>query len=416
MQKYRERRQTFFQRHGHRWPDTLHDPFDILDVYPLGRTEVREIRNAAAGLTTIYQKAGTLLKTLPEHALYELGVPAFLWPIARDPAPGALDCVIGRFDLVRTKTGYKMLELNADAPGMLVEAFAVNDAACQDSGYADPNDACEDMLFHALSQAIRVSYESSGKPGLGAGNVVITYGKGLRRDQADAVYLAQILHSFAATTVPFQDLSTSAQGLRGPHGELIDILVRGCGLMPLRSALLMREGRLHDHEASGAFPYLTGQGKLTLLNPPGVCLLENKALQAVIWNLMESRLFFNDEEMGLIRQYMLPTYWDPPTDGRGYVAKPAHGSASDTVTVIDSKRKRVHKSSSSTYTEQPFVYQQYVNLPCERLMTEYGPRNLHLVMSCFIVGGVPSAICMRAGKAITDEMAWVVPVGVDTHL
>jgi hypothetical protein len=32
------------------------------------------------------------------------------------------------------------------------------------------------------------------------------------------------------------------------------------------------------------------------------------------------------------------------------------------------------------------------------------------------VGGAPSAICMRAGSAITDEMAWVVPLGVDTHL
>jgi glutathionylspermidine synthase len=171
-------------------------------VYPLGRDEVREIRNAAAGLIAIYQKAGALLKTLPENTLDDLGIPAFLWPIARDHAPGALDCVIGRFDLVRTKTGYKMLELNADAPGMLVEAFAVNGAACEDSGYADPNHACEDALRQALSQAIQTGHEDSGKSG--AGNVVVTYGKGLRRDKADAVYLAKILRSFAARTVHFK--------------------------------------------------------------------------------------------------------------------------------------------------------------------------------------------------------------------
>jgi glutathionylspermidine synthase len=390
-------------------------------VYPLGRAEVREIRDAVAGLTAIYQKTGTLLKTLSEDTLYDLGVPAFLWPIARDHAPGALDCVIGRFDLARTKTGYKMLELNSDSPGMLVEAFAVNGAACEDSGYADPNRSCETGLCQALSQAIQTGHERSEKSGAGAGNVVVTYGKGLRRDQADAVYLAKILHSFAATTVPFQDLATAdlssgARGLYGPDGKPIDVLIRGCRLESLRSAMLIREQRLHDHETNGTFLHLAEQSKLTMINSPGACLLTNKALQAVIWNLMELGLYFNDEEMGLIRQYMLPTYWDPPADGRGYVAKPAQGASSDTVTVVDSKRKRVHKSSSCSYTDQPLVYQEYVDLPCERLMTEYGPRNLHLVMSCFTVGGAPSAICMRAGSAITDEMAWVVPLGVDTHL
>lgn len=388
-------------------------------MYPLGRSEVREIRNTVAGLTAIYQKAGTLLKTLPEKTLYDLGVPAFFWPIARDHAPGALDCVIGRFDLVRTKTGYKMLEFNADAPGMLVEAFAVNGAACEDSGYADPNHACEATLCEALSQAIQICREHSGRPG--AGNVVVTYGKGLRRDRADAVYLAKVLHSFAAATIPFQDLSTGdlstgARALCGPHGEAIDVLVRGCGLEQLRSAMLIREGHLHDHETDVAFLPTAGHSQPTLINPPGAFLLSNKALQAVLWNLMELGLHFNDEEMCLIRQYMLPTYWDPPSHGRGYVAKPVYGAASDTVTVVDSKRKRVHKSSSCSYTDQSLVYQEYIDLPCERLMTEYGPRNLHLVMSCFVVGGAPSAICMRAGNAITDEMAWVVPLGVDTHL
>ena len=387
----------------------------------MGRAEVREIRDAVAGLTAIYKKTGTLLKTLSEDTLYDLGIPAFLWPVARDHAPGALDCVIGRFDLARTKTGYKMLELNSDSPGMLVEAFAVNGAACEDSGYADPNHDCEAALCQALSQAIQTGHELSGKPGAGAGNVVVTYGKGLRRDQADAVYLAKILHSFAAKTVPFQDLSTGdlsagTRGLCGPDGEPIDVLVRGCGLEALHTAVLIREGRLHDHETNIAFLHPAGESKLTLINPPRACLLSNKALQAVIWNLMESGLYFDDEKMGFIRQYMLPTYWDPPADGRGYVAKPAHGASSDTVTVVDSKRKRVHKSSSSSYTDQPLVYQEYVDLPCERLMTEYGPRNLHLVMSCFTVGGAPSSICMRAGNAITDEMAWVVPLGVDTHL
>jgi glutathionylspermidine synthase len=228
-------------------------------VYPLGRAEVREIRDAVAGLTTIYQKTGTLLKTLSEDTLYDLGVPAFLWPIARDHAPGALDCVIGRFDLARTKTGYKMLELNSDSPGMLVEAFAVNGAACEDSGYADPNRSCETGLCQALSQAIQTGHERSEKSGAGAGNVVVTYGKGLRRDQADAVYLAKILHSFAATTVPFQDLSTAdlssgARGLCGPDGKPIDVLIRGCRLESLRSAMLIRERRLHDHEPARGLP------------------------------------------------------------------------------------------------------------------------------------------------------------------
>jgi glutathionylspermidine synthase len=58
------------------------------------------------------------------------------------------------------------------------------------------------------------------------------------------------------------------------------------------------------------------------------------------------------------------------------------------------------------------VYQKYVELPQIRRMTEGGPRDLHLVASCFVVNGEPGGICVRAGGIITDESAWYLPLCV----
>jgi hypothetical protein len=56
------------------------------------------------------------------------------------------------------------------------------------------------------------------------------------------------------------------------------------------------------------------------------------------------------------------------------------------------------------------VHQKRVDVPALELMTEYGPRKLHLVTSCFLVSGIATGICVRARDEITDELAWVLPV------
>jgi len=152
------------------------------------------------------------------------------------------------------------------------------------------------------------------------------------------------------------------------------------------------------------------QRRLAIINAPFSFLLQSKALQAVIWNLFESGQYFAEDERRLIERYMLPTYLDPPADNTAYVVKPVYGAEGDTVKVVTPGGGVVDKSVYTSYSDQVMVYQKYVDLMPSEMMTEYGPRTLHVVTSCFLIAGKPSGICMRAGEAITDESAWVLPV------
>ena len=107
---------------------------------------------------------------------------------------------------------------------------------------------------------------------------------------------------------------------------------------------------------------------------------------------------------------MLPTYLDPPPGGRAYVMKPAYGAEGGSVRIMAEDGSVAHRSADTTHAEQLMVYQERVDALPEEIMTEYGPRGLHVVTSCFLISGTPAGICMRAGEAITDESAWVLPV------
>ena len=410
--RYRQEREEFFHRHGHRWPNTLADAFDILEPYSLERREVDEIRQTAGRLAVIYQRAGALLRKASDQTLFELGVPEYLWRSVRQEIFGMPDCVLGRFDLARTRSGYRMLEFNSDNPGFVVEAFSLNSAVCHEAGAPDPNHGCEAALRQALHRAVSAGLAHVGKSELDGNraNVVVTCSQNFGRDITSATYLCALLQPLPARRFPVEALQLDSRGLYDPGGRKIDVLVRGYSLKFIRNELFARREELLEAEMGGELLRLVETRQLALINPPAAFLLGNKAVQAAIWNLAERGLLFDDQEQQWVKHYMLPTYMDAPGDGAGYVIKPVHGAEGDTLTVVGAGGEVVLKSPNSTYSDEPMIYQQYVELPQQSLMTEYGPRHLHLVMSCFVVEGSPSAIFMRAGEAITDETAWVVPL------
>ena len=79
--------------------------------------------------------------------------------------------------------------------------------------------------------------------------------------------------------------------------------------------------------------------QLALINPPVAFLLENKAVQAAIWNFFETGLYFDERERRVIATYMLPTYLDPPGEG-AYVIKPVHGAEGDSIILVETPGNR----------------------------------------------------------------------------
>jgi glutathionylspermidine synthase len=409
---YRRAREAFFSGRGAKWPNTLYDAFDILAPRVLTRAEAAEIFEAAAGVARIYRLAAELLRRLPDEALVEMGVPDYVLPAARCTLPELTDQVIGRLDLAHTDGGYKLLEYNADAPGLLVEAFPVNRAVCAEAGAYNPNADYEGLLTRVLADAVRAGFQHVGKHhGDGEqGTVVVAASGRSRRDMGQAAYVCELLTEFRARFVPIETLAIGTDGLYDQHGKRIDVLYRVFPLQSIGDAVFRQSVMPPLSEMGGAVLRFVKEGRLALINPPSAFLLASKALQVIIWNLFEAGQYFGEVDRRLIERLMLPTYLDPLVDAKAYVVKPVYGAEGDSVKILSRNGGVLNKGRVNTHLGQPMVYQKHVEIPAEEMMTEYGPRMLHVVTSCFVIGGVPGGIVMRAGEAITDEAAWVLPV------
>jgi glutathionylspermidine synthase len=413
LASYCRARKDFFDRYGQRWPATLADAFDILEVYPLQRAEVNEIRKASSCLAGLFAKALALLECASDEVFTHLGVPDRLKDIVKVRIPGLPACVMGRFDLARSKDGYKLLEFNADSPGLVVEAFSVNSGVCRHAGRPDPNEGTERMLADALAGATQAAVAHLKRPAGARTNVVVSAWGYSARDQAIASYLRDLLQPLAAIPIPVEQIRIDDSGVYTPTGEAIDVLVRAFPLDSISKNGFQRRGKARTSEVGTILSRLIEDRHVALVNAPAAFLLGGKALQVLIWGLYEAGKYFHEEDRRLIEKYMVPVYLDPPTNESAYAVKPIYGSEGDSVLMLDAQRRVISASLDTTYVEQPAVYQRYIDLPHEELMTEYGPQTLHLVTSCFVISGRASAICIRAGEAITNELAWVLPICIE---
>jgi glutathionylspermidine synthase len=330
------------------------------------------------------------------------------------------NAVISRLDLVKTVNGYKMLELNADVPGLLVEAFTINAKVCKELGKINPNRDGELTLVTSLKSAISAGLEYVGKVSGEQAYIVFTSGKEYARDKDIAQYLMDLLDlpkHVQKQYIPIESLWIDENGLYGPDNKQVDVLYRIYPIQFFRRNVFRNklDGNAEIHHQQVLF-HLVQSHKLTLINPSSAFLIESKAVQAVIWALYEAEMYFNIEERIFIERYFLPTYMDPFFKDEQYVIKPVYGREGDTVTIVNPKLGEVSKSTNMTYVDQPMIYQKYVEMPLIETMTEEGLQSLHLLTSCFLTGEQPIGICLRAGHIITDYSWWFVPVCVADSL
>ena len=408
-QEHRRALENFYVRFAGLWPETLCGAFDLLGIYDLPRREIAAITQATEAIGRIYNRTASLLRTIQDEALLQMGVSKSTLQFSRTGFSRMPDTVIGRLDLVRTDVGYKLLDFNADTPGLLVETFAVNAKVCEESEKIDPNRSGEAALAARLETAIRAGLEYVGKAEWEPAQIVFTSCGRHPADREIAEYLMGLLdlpQRMRKRYVALEKLRARRDGLYDPDGNPIDVLYRH---HPLQF-LLQRLDRNSELPAAELLPNLVQEHKLALINPPFAFLLENKAVQALIWNLYKSGIYFVPGERSLIERYMLPTYLDPAFDEQAYVVKPVYGREGDTISIVDPKKEQAWESTTRTYWEQARVYQEYIELPKIEAMTECGPRVLNLLASCFLVAGQAIGIGMRAGEAVTDESWWFVPV------
>jgi glutathionylspermidine synthase len=395
-------RKKLYEGIPHFWHDLYGEPYALYDKHMISTEQHTRLKLATKRVSSLFYKMTTLLQQVDDETLLEMGYPrASLDFIKVDSmlAPS----VIARLDFVVDGDTFKVLELNSDTPTFIKECFHVNGKVCEAFEIDDVNEGEEVLLQRAVEHAI-ASVTTDGY-------VVFTSHEDDVEDRETVLYLQQLCR-FPTRYVPLHKLRLiEGEGLFDEEGRKIDVLYRQT--FPIESLLL---DKTETGEPLGEMLlHLVCEGKLQLINPPSAFLLQNKAVQAIIWGLHEERnLFFTEEEHCWIDEYFLPTYLEADTFVRNntkYVKKPLYGREGDTVEIYDGSGTKVLEEKHKTYEEYGFVYQQFVKLPPAEVNVNGTMKSLHMMFGAFVLHGKESAIGCRVGGQITNNLSYFLPIG-----
>jgi glutathionylspermidine synthase len=203
------------------------------------------------------------------------------------------------------------------------------------------------------------------------------------------------------------------RGLYDHNGEKIDVLYRQT--YPIEH-LIDDEDPVTKDKVGQLLMKLVEEKELAILNPPSAFLLQSKAIMALIWGLYEARhSFYTTEEHDWISTYFLPTYLDEDffqQQGITYVKKPSFGREGDSVEIYRGNGEKIDEDRHKTYEDSLPIFQQFMKLPQMTVQTEQGKKTVHYMYGCFYVNGQASAIGIRAGRQITDNESYFLPVGL----
>lgn len=420
MSLYRHERQQFYGQVKGFWHDLYNKEYALWDLKEVTAAQVLQIRQATQRIGHVFYKTATLLRQLDDDTLLQLGFPPETHNYIRlQTLP--FESVIARFDLAVTDEKVKLFEVNADTPTFIKETFFVNGKVCEAWGVDNPNEQCEDQLRKAVQSAVRLSFAQLGKRK--SPNVVFAAHGEHDEDRLTTMYLKELLGvdcqymSLNQLRLVFEPIIENGQviverGLYDDRGEKIDVLYRQT--YPIEH-LIHDEDPMTKEKVGQLVMKLIEEKELAVINPPSAFLLQSKAIMALIWGLHEEQHpFYSIEEHQWIEAYFLPTYLDYDLfhqRGIAYVKKPSFGREGDTVEIYRGTGEKMEEDVHKTYQDSLPIYQQFIELPKINIRTERGIKQAHFMYGCFYINGQASAIGIRAGRQITDNESYFLPVG-----
>ncbi|WP_102263004.1 glutathionylspermidine synthase family protein [Mesobacillus jeotgali] len=408
MNNYKANREGFYSGIKNFWPDLYGEEYALYDISTIDQGEVEAIRLCTNRIGRIFFKVTELLRNVQLDTLSELGYPVETLDFIRLKTLND-ESVIARLDLIKTENTYKCIEINSDTPTFVKELFSVNGSVATQFGFRNPNEGMEDQL----ARAVRIAVAASAKwldeieP-----YVVFTAHEDNIEDRNTVIYL-QELYGLPSRFIALDKLRIiPGTGLYDETGRKIDILYRQT--FPIESLIM-------DEDESGNkigmwLLELVKTKKLAMINPPSAFLLQNKAVQAVIWGLHEDNdPFFTAEEHDWVNEYFLPTYLEAEpflTKQLPFVKKPIFGREGDTVEIYSSTGELIMEEKHKNYHDVSSIFQQYIELPTVTYNSEKGKQKGHVLTGSFLVNGKSSALGYRVGGQITNNLSCFLPVGL----
>jgi len=416
---YRERRRAYYSQFPAFWgtlPGEKVEEYALYGAIEVSREHASALRIASSRLYQVMTRLALVLQQADDQPLIDIGIPLPTLPCIHIIMPTMPAVMCGRFEFAMTAEGPKLLEFNAETPTFVVELFHINGQVCADFGLVDPNPHCQQQLIQAIHSSINAGLSwvepRHNKPG----SVVFSAYANRKEERGTAEFYRGLLA--ASGDLPYRtsfcglhELRVTREGLFTTDGEQVDVLYK---LYPTEH--LMEDEAPDGTPVGLALMELVRRRRLAVINPPIAFLLQNKALMALLWAMhMAQSELFTPEEHSWIEQYLLPTSLSAldtqgePVYTGPHVVKPVYGREGASIVIRD-QNEIVEQSQQSLYNHQVMVYQQYAALPTTTIQTERGLAEAHLVHNCFVTGGIPSAIGVRAShKLIFDDTSYFLP-------
>lgn len=404
------------------FPDLYDVEYALLDIRKHSHVDVEQIRVAAEQVGGIFNKVAPLLRELDDATLLQLGIPVEALPYCRIKSIPQ-ETIIGRLDFVVSDAGIKLLEFNSDTPTFIKEAFQANDYVCNYYGVENPNQTCVDLLRKEMRKAVAASWNHLNRPGTPkiaftshGDNIEDLWTTRFLQEHLDLPSEYVSLDQLKILTESVEEDGVLKEpGLFTPTGERIDILYRQT--YPIEHLVNDKEPTT-DENIGQELIKLIVENKLMVINPPSAFLLQSKAVQAVIWGLHEDGQYFNAQEQQVIEQFFLPTYLEPDEFlkmNKPYVRKPSFGREGDTVEIFNGAGETIDEEPQKSYVDNLPVYQAFYPLPEIEVQTTSGKKHVHLMYGCFLLNGEAGAIGIRAGGAITNNLSYFLPIGIEKN-
>lgn len=405
MSQYIKKRKGFYSNYPHFWSDLYECEYSLFHVFPITEQTMKQLQLATERMGKIFFKTARLLRDLSNEQLLELGFPDASLPFIRLKGMYP-ESVISRFDFALTDDNrIKMLEFNSDTPTFIVECFQMNGKVCEKLGYDDPNANQERLLSSGITKAVMEFTKGMEDP-----NVVFTAHHEHIEDWNTTMYLSGLCH-VENKVMPMTELRITDDALVDRDGVPIDVLYRQT--YPIEDLIEDQDPETGDLVGVELLQ-LVKEGKLFIINPLSAFLIQPKSIQCLILGLAEEGAFYTSEEQRWIKEYMIPTYFEPDLFlGKSpFVQKPSFGREGDTITIRDKDTNIMIRNAHETYKSSLPIFQKYTELPVVFLETEKGIEKLSYVFGAFLIAGKASSIGIRAGEKITGNESYYLPVGI----
>ncbi|MHA6247273.1 glutathionylspermidine synthase family protein [Pontibacter sp. CAU 1760] len=280
---------------------------------------------------------------LPDGFLQVLGIPENLWPMVRQSWNDDRHWhLYGRFDLVQTPEGPKLLEFNADTATSIPETAVVQWASLAAAG---KNEASQySGLYEALVEQFKTwrMLNEDLVPAL-----LLTYIGDSAEDESNCAVLAQAAREagFEAHLCPVAEMTVSTEGAE--KGVWAQVGAEQWQQFPFLFKLLPWEQiAWEEPELLADLTLLSNTRTVVIANPAYSLLFQSKGMLAWLWKAYPYHPLLLETDL-------------EPISGK-YIRKPYFGREGQSVEVID---KVSITKMAGEYDAQKQVYQRWCDLP-----------------------------------------------------